>query len=96
MMMGIMLTGEGHLHACATERAVAAGDLAVILLLDDLHCHRQAKALAGAQRIDTLPRLKISAHLLSGMPGPSSSMAIVRFLSECSEVVIPTNSRQYL
>ena len=39
VVMGVVLAGEGHLHARAAERAVADGDLAVVLL-DDFRRHR--------------------------------------------------------
>ena len=68
VVVGVVLAGEGDLHARAAERAVADDDFAVVLL-DDLRRHRQTQALAGRRVSTRWPRWKISWRLLSGIPG---------------------------
>ena len=57
VVVGVVLSGEGDLHARAAEWAVADDDFAVVLL-DDLRRHRQTQTLAGAQGIHPLAALE--------------------------------------
>ncbi|MNH42204.1 hypothetical protein D3C79_1038560 [compost metagenome] len=56
-MMGIVLAGEGDLHARTAKRAVADDDGAVILL-DNLRRNGQSQPLTGAQGVYALAALE--------------------------------------
>ena len=93
VVVGVVLAGEGDLHARAAERAVADDDFAVVLL-DDLRRHRQTRP-AGAQGIHPLAALEDQLALAFRDPRAVVVDDDGEVFSECSEV-ISTNSRQYL